>query len=1126
MPPSNMASHHQFDSADNGALDTAGNNSSTNDDVFQMQIELTALRNKLKLLNSGTDFSELLDLLKERDAELQTKDEQLRILNTKFHQITNGLAQIESERQLLRETNTKLESDHKKTSRHLNIREKEVMALVQRCAEQEEKLQESVGLRTSVNNLTSENAKLADTLATVEEDLKRMEAIRTKLNESESERQNCVNKLHRLERQFKEASEALDDRIAQLQSTIQSHTQEEERLREELTREKKERGIDRASNQKSVSELREKLTASRSELDKCNLRIKEYDTTISTLKKEQSTLKETYENRIKLMDDECTLMISKLKIEHEKNLDEMDKGRGELEKSLNKDLEEKEICIRSLKGQLSSSTSRCQDLESKLEQERTHNVQVLDDHKQKSEVLQEEKASLSERLQQLESDYAAIQEKSSLLEKTLLDRELKIETLENNVATSSKIHEEHSANQNETIERLQIETSRYEKENASLEKTVESLQRRIQLAEEQNRTFRDEKVVLSKNVEDLSKQTEELKQIEVLFTEEKRKTESLKSDLSRITSEVELLTSELLDERKKSERFSNESSAEIDRLDKQLQQANASFMEQNQKMVEIKKKDNATIKSLSAELEKWEEMSSSLQSQFEELQKQSKEEQELSKKKEEALESKLQRIKSDVDQKARRIDELNGKLKESNDNVFSLKDQISLVKENLNNIEMDSAAVVNDLEGQIKGLNQENEFLKSHLKEQEVEHQQELDKVKVDLEDTRNAKELKEKEAQELSLALQKQDDETNSMAKKMKAKEDTIGSLRAEITMLINAQTKTKLEYNNKIAALKLDIDEERSRWMADEEEYKREIEHLHQENSDMDGNLNYQGEQMSKQQELLNHRTELLANMVTQNKDLDLEVQENRALVAELQDECNEYLREKEDAEVLVVRLEKEAKSKEVDYLMAIHHERQLREGLEHELHEAQMDIETAKEEIRNLAELKRENKSLKDKVSRQEAFLKRKIEKEKVLKDRAMKGSERNSTVVQQKINPTTAPRTTTKITSSRGNTLGDTARKGPETRHNHRETTSRTNALMSRRSQSSSPFRDTRALPSDKKVLTERLGSVSSSRNLNSDSSRKNMQKSESSRSLRTGGSSTENHRDLSLDELDELLQDEI
>ena len=80
--------------------------------------------------------SEIEDLRQEN----QRKDDQLRTLHERFQHIQSGLGSIDQERNNLVEKSKRLEKEKLEIQTQLELREREIRALVKRCASQEEKM--------------------------------------------------------------------------------------------------------------------------------------------------------------------------------------------------------------------------------------------------------------------------------------------------------------------------------------------------------------------------------------------------------------------------------------------------------------------------------------------------------------------------------------------------------------------------------------------------------------------------------------------------------------------------------------------------------------------------------------------------------------------------------------------------------------------------------------------------------------------------------------------------------------------------------------------------------------------------------------------------------------------------
>jgi hypothetical protein len=192
---------------------------------------------------------------------------------------------------------------------------------------------------------------------------------------------------------------------------------------------------------------------------------------------------------------------------------------------------------------------------------------------------------------------------------------------------------------------------------------------------------------------------------------------------------------------------------------------------------------------------------------------------------------------------------------------------------------------------------------------------------------------------------------------------------------------------------ALVRDLDQERK-------SHSFELDMLRSQQTLNESNMVNYEEQMSKLEAVLHDRTILLSQIETKSKDLQMQVERKDV----------EYRAMEEQSSVLQVRLldrEDELKQslaewkhKEDEYLSEIHNERSLREILESDIAILSARLESTKVESRNLMELEKENMALKDKIRRQEAYLQRKIDQEKVVRERIAPGGHLKSPTIAMK------------------------------------------------------------------------------------------------------------------------------
>ena len=204
-------------SPNNNSNSNSNNERTDKDEIFQLQIEIQSLKNRLKL-SSSAQKNELLELLSEKETVIHTKSKQISALNDKFHKITKAVSQMEREVILLRKDNAALQEDNKKLKRHLNIREKEVTALVTRCTAQEEKLSEGKSSRMIEKQLKELQVKFHSS----QEQLKQLDSLQEKLVRSEAERDAASGKIDRLFVENKDLGQHIVDTKQRLELQLDS----------------------------------------------------------------------------------------------------------------------------------------------------------------------------------------------------------------------------------------------------------------------------------------------------------------------------------------------------------------------------------------------------------------------------------------------------------------------------------------------------------------------------------------------------------------------------------------------------------------------------------------------------------------------------------------------------------------------------------------------------------------------------------------------------------------------------------------------------------------------------------------------------------------------------------------
>ena len=164
-----------------------------------------------------------------------------------------------------------------------------------------------------------------------------------------------------------------------------------------------------------------------------------------------------------------------------------------------------------------------------------------------------------------------------------------------------------------------------------------------------------------------------------------------------------------------------------------------------------------------------------------------------------------------------------------------------------------------------------------------------------------------------------------------------------------------------------------------------KSELDVLRSQLASTEKNLISYEHQMSELETALQGRIKILADVATKSKELQGKVDRSDMEYRTIEEKCSMLQIRVFDLEDELKRNVSEWKLKEDDYISEIDNERNMRVILETDLASTIARLESAKIEGRDLMELEKENVTLKDKIRRQEAYLQRKIEQEKAVRER---------------------------------------------------------------------------------------------------------------------------------------------
>ena len=225
---------------------------------------------------------------------------------------------------------------------------------------------------------------------------------------------------------------------------------------------------------------------------------------------------------------------------------------------------------------------------------------------------------------------------------------------------------------------------------------------------------------------------------------------------------------------------------------------------------------------------------------------------------------------------------------------------------------------------------------------------------------------------------LEQRQETIESLVQAKEQLEKKIFSYRGDLETLMTAYDETKEEYSNAVKNMKNDKERESSSY---QEKY-RQLEVLATETQD---ELEKYVQHNRVLKSTLDESKSMIDELAFHKKKLEDEKADNDALVINLQEKWRNSLKEAEELKTRSskIRIEKEMEINR--HLDALDMERSDREELEAKVRTLEQKLEETKKQVKSTAELKAENFLLQDKVERQEAYLKRKLQKEKAMKDR---------------------------------------------------------------------------------------------------------------------------------------------
>lgn len=679
-------------------------------------------------------------------------------------------------------------------------------------------------------------------------------------------------------------------------------------------------------------EMRQSLEAQVLKKNEINLLLQsELDDTVKELS--------TYEKRIKQMD---------------KALLDNQRARQGLEQELSETTDK----VMLLEEELSEMRSKTRSLNEQLES-------TLKDLEYKTTCVRDTELKLEEKtlkLSQMEKNFESTTQSHQMTTEKLLESEKRLVTLEELVTSHNETTQSLSAKFQESSQEL--DTLRVQ--NRNLESQVEDLNMQKQRADlasqkcsELEGRIKDFDQLLESKEKELAKVRNDLTLTESTLAEATAESSNLKSVVKSLEDTLSEFSQSAKSAQEGLEVHLNEERQRYDQASSKLAEVQILLSEERQKALQ------------------YQHMVSDQDEKIETLRSEMRETVATKNKKLESATSdfseRIRQLETDIALKDDEIQELR---------VVELKDKeeaIANLTESLENLKEQKETSEAELTGALNDVKHENEHLRSRMEEQDKNFS--VTRKRYEEEITRVIEEQTEK--------LRDRSNVISEMARREAELEKQEEVLLASSEQLIKAERAAKEE----VATLKKALDVQILRATEERNQQRREIEtRARQETSEMKSKMRGIEIKLVETESILKERTILLSEMVEHNHDLESRLDKQQAQFEAMEEETTRSRYQLSETQSELLRAREDLCHRENALTAKLNEERSHRNNAERALSKFKVEFKDSSRDRKLVAQLQQDNKTLKDKIMRQEAYLQRKLQKER--EDRARSTSVRSS------------------------------------------------------------------------------------------------------------------------------------
>jgi chromosome segregation ATPase len=302
--------------------------------------------------------------------------------------------------------------------------------------------------------------------------------------------------------------------------------------------------------------------------------------------------------------------------------------------------------------------------------------------------------------------------------------------------------------------------------------------------------------------------------------------------------------------------------------------------------------------------------------------------------------------------------------------------------------EVEAAEAITHLQSQLAEQKTMNVHLDRKLSDMAQQRSKAMETLNNEMVILKQAKEELESDVREQSAKLQERHATISVLTRKNTLLEQRERTIQSQLDNALEDLRRAKEEQEKTLAALDREMNRQRTNREDDDINFQKRWATLQKDLSDAEAKLLAQKEQTAEVERILEERTQLLGSMVTHNKETADEKDTAFARISVLEETLACLREEKEAIDHELTQVRALQQKREDQLLEKIHDEQHLREVAEADLEAVRSKLSSIRRGSKDADELEKENMVLKDKVRRQEDYLKRKLQKDKVLRERNSK------------------------------------------------------------------------------------------------------------------------------------------